>query len=227
MYRQHLSSVYAMIHRVCDLLLRCRLCVHNLLVSRQRIHFILPLSFETLRSYTMMTSSIGARGFVPIVAVMAMLLVAIFSASSDAVNMLRSQDESSNQRRRLSTDGGMYCGCMECNYDAWHTPAIDRNGAYTCGARIEHLVLEQGKTEYEACLQVGTTEFPSDCGRCSPVQCTPRPEPRCGCPGCDDIWDVAAGDHTCGARITWLQTSKMLQQTLTEEEACIKVGGDE
>jgi hypothetical protein len=159
-------------------------------------------------------------------------MVILFFSAADSINMLRSNDNNNNNyynhynnNRRLLTDEGMHCGCKECDYHAWHVTAVDQDGAQTCGARIEFLVME-GMIEQEACLEVGI-EFPTECGFCNPVQCTPRPQPRCGCPGCDDDWDVVAGDHTCGARITWLQTTKLLEQTLTEEEACMKVGKDE
>ncbi|KAG7349166.1 glycosyl hydrolase family 81 protein [Nitzschia inconspicua] len=156
----------------------------------------------------------------------ALVLVGIFSSAVNAVQMLRSKDN--HQRlRRVSADAGIHCGCMECDYNAWHTLAVDSNGAFTCGARIAYLVYESGMTEEQACVQVGQNEFPSECGSCSPVQCTPRTTPRCGCPYCDDIWEADADDHTCGARITWLQTSTAIQETFTEEEACRAVGGDQ
>lgn len=158
-------------------------------------------------------------------------ILALFTSTADAVNMLRSNNEDDqsqhhHRRRRLADDSnGMHCGCVECDYNAWHTIAVDSSGAYTCGERIAWLVFAQGMSEYDACTTVGETDFPSECGKCSPVQCTPRSQPRCGCAKCDDIWNADAGDHTCGARITWLQTSKKLAQTLTEEEACRAVGG--
>ena len=144
--------------------------------------------------------------------------------------MLRSTNGNNNndQQRFLSVDGGMHCGCMECDYDAWHTLAADDiSGEHTCGSRIEFLMFTGLLGEEEACLQVSNVEFPTQCGKCNPVSCTKRPTPRCGCPSCNDVWDDIADSHSCGSRITFLQTSKLLEQTLTEEEACIKVGRDE
>ena len=46
----------------------------------------------------------------------------------------------------------------------------------------------------------------------------------CGCLSCDAAaWQKIAGDYSCGARITWLQTT----QNLSEREACTKVAGAE
>ena len=42
----------------------------------------------------------------------------------------------------------------------------------------------------------------------------------CGCPTCtQQVWDTFAGDYTCGARITWLQTA----QGQSESQACSQV----
>jgi hypothetical protein len=147
---------------------------------------------------------------------------------------LKSKLRSSNfdtkqQPRLLSQDGGRHCGCMECDYDAWHTLAVDNVSSgeqHSCGSRVEYLMFG-GMTEEEACIQVASTEFPNQCGKCNPIACTARPDPRCGCHKCVDVWNDVADSHSCGARITFLQTSKLLEDTLTEEEACIQVGRDE
>jgi len=142
----------------------------------------------------------------------------LFRSCAEATKLLRSPS------RDLSTDGGMHCGCEECSYDAWNT--LDAEGERTCGSRIEFLVLG-GMTEEDACIQVAQDELPSECGLCNPLTCTRRQTPRCVCPECDTVWDTIADDYTCGSRITFLQTSQLLIETLTEEEACARVGGDE
>jgi len=46
----------------------------------------------------------------------------------------------------------------------------------------------------------------------------------CGCLSCNNAaWDAIAGDYSCGARITWLQTT----HNFSEREACSKVAGAE
>jgi hypothetical protein len=46
----------------------------------------------------------------------------------------------------------------------------------------------------------------------------------CGCKTCtDEILNIMAGDHSCGARINWLQSAL----SKSEEEACIQISGDE
>jgi hypothetical protein len=62
------------------------------------------------------------------------------------------------------------CGCASCTQQVWSTVATDDGGSYTCGARITWLQTALGKTEYNACAQVGN-EFPSLCGSCRPGTC--------------------------------------------------------
>ena len=48
----------------------------------------------------------------------------------------------------------------------------------------------------------------------------------CGCRECtEDILETMAGAYTCGARISWLQTSE--GGSMTEEEACTRIGNVE
>jgi hypothetical protein len=47
---------------------------------------------------------------------------------------------------------------------------------------------------------------------------------HCGCAGCDEsVWTTMAGDHSCGDRITWLETSR----GRSEIEACSQVAESE
>ena len=108
-------------------------------------------------------------------------------------------------------------------------------------------------TEEEACVKIGRDEFGGICGICDPTRCnnngspstssptrkptespTPQPTPAptlsvpssCGCNQCtDEVLNTMAGDHTCGARISWLQSPG--GGSMTEEEACVKIGRDE
>jgi endo-1,3(4)-beta-glucanase len=122
---------------------------------------------------------------------------------------------------------GMHCGCEECNFDVWHTPAIDSEGSHTCGSRIEWADFGTGLTQDQSCFRVASEEFPGECGACDPSTCTRRSTPRCGCEACEAAWDVLAGEYTCGSRITWLQTSKLAEVLFSEHDACMKVSRDE
>jgi hypothetical protein len=42
-------------------------------------------------------------------------------------------------------------------------------GEYPCGDRIHWLMNNQGKSEWDACIQIAVTEFPAECGRCNPM----------------------------------------------------------
>lgn len=98
---------------------------------------------------------------------------------------------------------------------------------YTCGSRIEWVAFGAGLNQEESCLRVAFEEFPVECGACDPSRCIRRGTPRCGCEACEAVWDVLAGDYTCGSRITWLQTSKLAGARLSEEGACTKVSREE
>jgi hypothetical protein len=147
--------------------------------------------------------------------------------------------------------GPSSCGCKQCTDEVLNTMA----GDHTCGARISWLQSPGGgsMTEEEACVKIGRDEFGGICGICDPTRCnnngspstssptrkptespTPQPTPAptlsvpssCGCNQCtDEVLNTMAGDHTCGARISWLQS--LGGGSMTEEEACVKIGRDE
>jgi len=78
------------------------------------------------------------------------------------------------------------CGCPKsCSSQALSAPA----GGYTCGMRIHWLMQFAGKSEHDACSEVGGIEFPDDCGACDPQGCvsgaviTPAVEST-ACPPC-------------------------------------------
>lgn len=58
------------------------------------------------------------------------------------------------------------CNCALCDENAMA-------GDYTCGARISYLQTPRGggKSEVEACSQIGGEEHPNDCGECNPETC--------------------------------------------------------
>jgi len=60
------------------------------------------------------------------------------------------------------------CGCPEtCKATVLNSPAI----GYTCGERIQWLILNDGKSEREACNNVAVVRFADDCSGCDPHQC--------------------------------------------------------
>jgi len=63
------------------------------------------------------------------------------------------------------------CGCQDCTVEKWNTYA----GDYTCGSRIESLLLTYPNdypSDEDACRQVSHIEFPSICGPyCDPDLC--------------------------------------------------------
>lgn len=60
------------------------------------------------------------------------------------------------------------CGCDECTDQILNTYA----GPYTCGARINYLMVDCGYTEVDACRQIAGYEFPTICGpKCDPDRC--------------------------------------------------------
>jgi len=101
-------------------------------------------------------------------------------------------------------------------------------GDYSCRSRIEYVVNSMGKTEYEACYQVGVTEFPNICGGCSPAseddskETTTAPSTfKCSQSNCtSSVLAAAAGAFTCGDRIDYLINGGM-----SEVEACSLVAG--
>jgi len=80
----------------------------------------------------------------------------------------RDQDnDNDNNADILAAQEKTFCGCQSCTQDVWLSMA----GAYSCGARISYLTDYKGKTEEEACMQVGGTEFPAICQGCNPATC--------------------------------------------------------
>ena len=67
-------------------------------------------------------------------------------------------------------------------------------------------------------------------GSCAPVTPSPRPTKKptngvtyCGSESCtQQVWDTLAGDYSCGARISWLQSA----QGESESAACAKVASE-
>jgi len=66
---------------------------------------------------------------------------------------------------------------------------------------------------------VAPTQSPTE----TPTESSTDINYRCGCSTCDDsVWNTFAGDHMCGDRISYLQTSGF-----NERDACSKVAGAE
>lgn len=134
-----------------------------------------------------------------------------------------------NSVRKLNP---MFCGCPGCNEDAFNNFA----GEFKCGDRINYLQSSLGFSERDACARVAGAEFPEACGICDPDNCIEEPFPppppsrtRCGCPECEQIWYMMAGEYTCGERIEWLQsdTSTVASGPYDELSACSKVASEE
>jgi len=108
-------------------------------------------------------------------------------------------------------------------------------GDHSCGDRINWLQTIGGGSlsESEACVMIGRDEFPEICGPCDPTSCerntpssSPTVTPPCSCLSCtDEILETMAGDHTCGARISWLKSQD--GGSLSEYEACSRVGKED
>lgn len=103
--------------------------------------------------------------------------------------------------------------------DVWNIPAVDRNGDWTCGERINYLQEVRGRSSLDARDQVAD-EIPETCGPCAGdnggnPQPAPEPTPS---PiafaelSCEDVWDTPAidsnGSWSCGERIEWLVSSR-------------------
>jgi len=142
-----------------------------------------------------------------------------------------------------SQDNQFDCGCPKTCTRA--IQLADAHGS-TCKSRIKWLVDNLGQSEYDACEQIALTEYPNECGGCSPNLCGASPtsapvgvssnstdeqspssskSPKCGCETtCNDaILNANADGYTCGARIDWLVQSMNME----ELEACANVGGEE
>jgi len=67
----------------------------------------------------------------------------------------------------------LQCECPDtCTKDQL---AADAGEGYTCESRIRWLMTAFGKTEVDACRQVGGSEFRDLCGGCDPDRCAPLP----------------------------------------------------
>lgn len=104
------------------------------------------------------------------------------------------------------------CGCHECTAEIWNRPA----GEYTCGGRIQNLILEHDYSELAACKKV-VSQYPLSCGHeCHPDKCDGQAPPLCGCASCTgDLWGRQAGEYSCGGRIM-----DRIRQGHDELEAC-------
>ena len=104
-----------------------------------------------------------------------------------------------------------YCGCTEC-VQVWD----DAAGQYTCGERIQSLVLTEESTVNDACTTVAN-EFPVECRACHPTKCDNQAPPLCGCTSCtQEIWNRPADEFTCGGRIQTL----IMKENYEEVDAC-------
>lgn len=160
------------------------------------------------------------------------------SENTDMSNFLRGNDVV--ERRKVAADtthdrklNAMFCGCVGCDDAALNVFA----GEYKCGDRINYLQSFKGFSERDACTIAGT-EFPEECGVCDPDVCNQEPEVpsppppssgKCGCPECEDVWNVIAREYSCGVRIEWLQSefSTIAGGPYDERVACSKVASEE
>ena len=88
----------------------------------------------------------------------------------------------------------------------WNAPATDKAGTYTCGQRIDWLKSPNGGSLSDAdARRKVADEFPDICGSCT------GGGSGGGGTSCASVWNAPAtdkaGTYTCGARITWLQSS--------------------
>ena len=152
------------------------------------------------------------------------------SKSTDETNFLRGKDIAKNRKpaRNISTTADRklnptFCGCAGCDQAAFNVIADE----HSCGDRISYLQQSMGFSERDACAKVGGADFPGVCGICDPNSCNQKPPPsppgKCGCPECEDAWNVSAGGPSCGARIEWLQA----YMSFDERGACSRVGSEE
>jgi len=162
--------------------------------------------------------------------------------NNDSVKELYVREQEREHERKLNP---IFCGCTGCNAVTLSTLA----GTYSCGARINWLRETRNFSERDACIQVAGTEFPTQCAICNPETCDtvqpPRPSPspppptpsplpppsqdNCGCPECDDVWNVVVNSFSCGQRIGWLQSdmSTIAGGPYEETVACSMVASEE
>lgn len=111
---------------------------------------------------------------------------------------------------------GLDCGVPDsCTGSILDTAA----GDFTCRDRITFLI-GTGLSEEEACRQIGSIEFPVECGACAP----PAASLDCGLPDTctDSILDTDAGGFTCRERIEFLISTGLVQDL-----ACRRISRDE
>ena len=99
----------------------------------------------------------------------------------------------------------LVCGCNECTSQVLDTLA----GAFSCRQRIDYLQTDEGGlfSEEDACEMIGNAH-PDECAPCNPLFCDGRVPTFCGCTGCTvEVWNAMAGTFSCGARISYLQTT--------------------
>lgn len=117
----------------------------------------------------------------------------------------------------VSSTESFRCGCAECTDSAL---TQDADG-FTCGARIDWLMVNMNYTEPAACRRVAGDNYSDYCApACDPDSCTRIT--RCGCSTCDEDALSARnkGGRTCGNEIDRF----MEEEGLTEVEACREVG---
>ena len=75
--------------------------------------------------------------------------------------------DESVSRQWESASVRMSCGQpATCTDQVLDSPAEE----YTCGERIRWLINSAGMAEFDACVQIAATEYPSQCGACDPRQ---------------------------------------------------------
>jgi beta-glucanase (GH16 family) len=115
-----------------------------------------------------------------------------------------------------SIDFGFDCGLPNtCLVSALNKYAGDAR----CGSRIQFLI-ENGLVEEDACRQIAVTEFPNECGGCSPSQVL-----DCGVPETctQSVLEAIAQGFPCGDRISFLIKNKGLSVT----DACAQIAVSE
>ena len=110
---------------------------------------------------------------------------------------------------------------LDCGVPETCTRAVldaDADG-FSCKDRIEFLIGSMGFSVQDACNQIGTVEFPTQCGPCASGTSI-----DCGIPEtCTDaVLAADAGGFPCGDRISFLMSSSGLDETA----ACSQVGDE-
>mmetsp|Transcript_39783 Transcript_39783/g.95737 ORF Transcript_39783/g.95737 Transcript_39783/m.95737 type:complete len:538 (-) Transcript_39783:1646-3259(-) len=70
------------------------------------------------------------------------------------------------------TPTAAYCGCDSCTQSVWDSYATDKDGSFTCGARVNWLQVILGYDEAGACAKVSDEFLDGPCGPvCDPRKC--------------------------------------------------------